>query len=96
MIRLVFYNLNTHRKASLYETLSGPGGPSHRQAAGVPPYSQARDLAESCPELVEGMAEIEFSVLARSCLRGRNPDEDSLESAANACVSERDIAGSHH
>ncbi len=42
------------------------------------------------------MAEIEFSVLARSCLRGRNPDEDSLESAANACVSERDIAGSHH
>ena len=35
------------------------------------------------------MAEIEFSVLARSCLRGRNPDEDSLEQAINACVTER-------
>ena len=35
------------------------------------------------------MAEIEFSVLARACLRGRNADEDSLEKAVNACVSER-------
>ena len=24
------------------------------------------------------MAEIEFSVLARACLKGRNPDEDAL------------------
>ena len=29
------------------------------------------------------MAEIEFSVLARACLWGRNPDEDSLEQAVN-------------
>ena len=35
------------------------------------------------------MAEIEFSVLARACLRGRNADEDSLENAVTACVSER-------
>ena len=35
------------------------------------------------------MAEIEFSVLARVCLRGRNADEDSLEKAVIACVSER-------
>ena len=36
------------------------------------------------------MAEIEFSVLARACLRGgRNADEGSLENAVNACVSER-------
>ena len=39
------------------------------------------------------MAEIEFSVLARSCLRGRNADEDSLGNADNACVSERNAAG---
>ena len=39
------------------------------------------------------MAEIEFSVLARACLRGRNADEDSLENAVNACVSERNAAG---
>ena len=35
------------------------------------------------------MAEMEFSVLARACLRGRNPDADSLERAVNANVSER-------
>ena len=34
-------------------------------------------------------AEIEFSVLARACLRGRNPDEASLEQSINACVTER-------
>ena len=39
------------------------------------------------------MAEIEFSVLARACLHGRNADEDSLENAVNACVSERNAAG---
>ena len=39
------------------------------------------------------MAEIEFSVLARACLRGRNGDEDSLERAVSACVSERNAIG---
>ena len=34
------------------------------------------------------MAEIELSVLARACLRGRNGDEDSLEKAVKANVSE--------
>ena len=38
------------------------------------------------------MAEIKFSVLARACLRGRNGDEDSLERAVSACVSERNEA----
>ena len=35
------------------------------------------------------MAEIEYNVLAWACLRERNADEDSLEKALNACVSER-------
>ena len=35
------------------------------------------------------MAEMEFSVLARACLRGRNPDAESLKRAVNANVSER-------
>ncbi len=39
------------------------------------------------------MAEIEFSVLARACLRGRKGDEDSLERAVSACVSERNAIG---
>lgn len=43
--------------------LSGPGGPAYCRAAGVSPHAQARQLAESCPELVEGMAEIEFSAI---------------------------------
>ena len=32
---------------------------------------------------------MEFSVLARACLRGCNPDAESLERAVNANVSER-------
>ena len=32
---------------------------------------------------------MEFNVQARACLRGRNPDGESLERAVNANVSER-------
>ena len=39
------------------------------------------------------MAEIEFSVLSRACLRGRNADQDNLERAVRACVSERNAGG---
>ena len=39
------------------------------------------------------MTEIEFSALARVCLRRRNGDEDSLESAVSACVFERNAVG---
>ncbi len=39
------------------------------------------------------MAEIEFSVLARACLRGRNPDEDSLDKNISACVPLWNAAG---
>jgi len=39
------------------------------------------------------MAGIEFSVLARACMRGRNADADSLESAVNACVTDRNGMG---
>ena len=46
----------------------------------MPLHAQARELVE--------YRGIEFSVLARA-LRGRNADEDSLERAVNANVSER-------
>ena len=91
VIRLVLDNLNTHRVA--VRDPSGPGGPAHRQAAGVSPHSQAPELAESCPELVEGMAEIEFSVLARACLKGRNPDVESLPKKISAYEAKRNAAG---
>ena len=55
--------------------------------------SMGRELAESCPELAEGMEEIEFSVLARACLRGRNGDDNSLERGVSACVPEWNETG---
>ena len=38
------------------------------------------------------MAEIEFTVTARVCLRRRNADADSLVKAVNASVADRDSA----
>ena len=71
VIRLVLDNLNTHRTASLYETF---------------PPAEARRIAKRLefhhtPKHGSwlNMAEIEFSVLARACLKGRNPDEDALQ-----------------
>ena len=39
------------------------------------------------------MAEIEFSVLARACLKGRNPDEDALQRNISAYEAQRNTAG---
>ena len=65
VIRVVLDNLNTHRMASLYETF---------------PAAEARRIAKRLefhhtPKHGSwlNMAEIEFSVLARACLKGRNP-----------------------
>ena len=70
VVRLVLDNLNTHRKASLYQTF---------------PASEARRIAKRLefhhtPKHGSwlNMAEIEFSVFSRSCLRQRIPDEESL------------------
>ena len=40
------------------------------------------------------MAEIEFSVLSRSCLRQRVPDEEALGREVQALVRERNVARS--
>ena len=40
------------------------------------------------------MAEIEFSVLSRSCLRQRIPDQETLERQVQALVRERNAAQS--
>ena len=86
VVRVVLDNLNTHRTASLYEAFPPAEARRHRPATGVPLHAQARELLN--------MAEMEFSVLARACLRGRNPDQDSLERAVNANVSERNAVAS--
>ena len=85
VIRVVLDNLNTHRMAALYETF---------------PAAEARRIAKRLefhytPKHGSwlNMAEIEFSVLARACLRGRNGDEHGLERAVSANVSERNEIG---
>ena len=77
-------NLNTHRTASPYETF---------------PPAEARRIAQRLEFHYTprhgnwlNMTEMNFGVLARACLRERNPDQASLEQAVNACVSERNAA----
>ena len=70
VIRVVLDNLNTHRPASLYDTF---------------PAEEARRIAKRLefhytPKHGSwlNMAEIEFSVLSRSCLKQRIPGEEAL------------------
>ena len=84
VVRLVLDNLNTHRIASLYETF---------------PAAEARRIAKRLefhhtPEHGSwlNMADIEFSVLARACLKGHNPDGDALHRNVSAYEAERDTA----
>ncbi len=85
VLRLVLDNLNTHRMASLYETF---------------PPAEARRIAKRLefhhtPKHGSwlNMTEIEFSVLARACLKGRNPDEYALQKNISAYEAERNVAG---
>ena len=85
MVRVVLDNLNTHRMASLYETF---------------PAAEARRIVkrlefQHTPKHASwlNMAEIEFSVLTRACLRGRNPDADALQRQITAYETERNAAG---
>ncbi len=76
--------LNTHRPASLYESF---------------PAAEARRIAKRLefhytPKHGSwlNMAEIEFSVLSRSCLKQRLPDEETLHREVQALVKERNAA----
>lgn len=84
VVRVVLDNLNTHREASLYEAFPAPE--ARRMAKRLEFHYTPKHGSWL------NMAEMEFSVLARACLRGRNPDEESLEKAVNANVSERNSA----
>ncbi len=85
VIRVVLDNLNTHRPASLYQAF---------------PATEARRIVKRLefhhtPKHGSwlNMAEIEFSVLARSCLRKRVPNEATLCREIQALERERN--GSH-
>ena len=78
VVRLVLDNLNTHRPASLYETF---------------PAAEARRIAQRLefhytPKHGSwlNMAEIQFSVLSRCCLKQRLSGEEALRRRARALV----------
>ena len=84
VIRVVLDNLNTHRIASLYDTF---------------PPTEARRIARRLefhhtPKHGSwlNMAEIEFSVLARACLKGRTPHEEALQRNISVYEAERNAA----
>jgi len=84
VVRVVLDNLNTHRPASLYEAF---------------PPAEARRIVKRLefhhtPKHGSwlNMAEIEFSVLARSCLRRRIPNEATLCREIQALERERNTA----
>ena len=67
-------NLNTHHPSSLCEAFEPAEDPADSPMAGNPLQAQARQLDESCPELVEGMAGLELGVRSKQCLDRRIPD----------------------
>ena len=102
VIRLVLDNpvsstgqaLNTHRMASFYETF--PPAEARRIAKRLEFHHTPKHGSWLNPASSTGqaMAEIEFSVLTRACLKRRNPDEDALQRNISACEAERNEAGS--
>ena len=76
--------LNTHRMASLYETF--PAAETRRIAKRL----EFHRTPENASWL--NMAEIEFSALSRSCLKGRNPDTDALKREITAYETQRNTA----
>ena len=84
VVRVVMDNLNTHRPASLYETFPAP------EARRIAKRLEFHYTPKHGSWL--NMAEIEFSVLSRSCLKQRLPDEETLHREVQALVKERNAA----
>ena len=84
VVRVVLDNLNTHRMASLYETF--PAAEARRIVRRLEFHHTPKQASWL------NMAEIEFSVLTRACLQGRNPDETALQRAINAYEVQRNAS----
>jgi hypothetical protein len=84
VVRIVLDNLNTHRPASLYQTFPAP------EARRIVKRLEFHHTLKHGSWL--NMAEIEFSVLARSCLRKRIADADRLCRELQALERERNAA----
>ena len=84
VVRVVLDNLNTHRMASLYETFPAA------EASSIAKRLEFHRTPKHGSWL--NMAEIEFNVLARACLKCRNPDEDALHKNISANEADRNAA----
>ena len=84
VVRVVMDNLNTHRTASLYETFPAP------EARRIARRLEFHYTPKHGSWL--NMAEIEFSVLSRSCLNQRLSGEVALRREVDALVTERNAA----
>ena len=76
--------LNIHRMASLYETF--PAAEARRIVKRLEYHHTPKHASWL------NMAEIEFSVLTRDCLRGRHGDDVALAGAIDAYETRRNIA----
>ena len=83
-VRVVLDNLNTHRPAFLYETFEP------KEARRVIQRLEFHYTPKHGSWL--NMAEIEFSVLSRSCLKQRLPNEEALRQEVHALVKKRNAA----
>ena len=84
VVRVVLDNLNTHRRASLYETF--PAAEARRIAKRLEFHHTTKHASWL------NMAEIEFSILTRVCLQGRHGDDVALARAINAYEAQRNAA----
>jgi hypothetical protein len=84
VVRVVMDNLNTHRPASLYQAFPAP------EARRIVKRLEFHHTPKHGSWL--NMAEIEFSVLARSCLKKRVPNEAALHREIQALEGERNAA----
>ena len=93
VVRVVMDNLNTHRTASLYETF--PAAAARRIAKRLEFHYTPKhgSLLNPVSSTGQAMAEIQFSVLSRSCLKQRLPDDEALRVEIQALVRERNAAG---
>ena len=84
VVWLVLDNPNTHRAASLYETFPAA------EARHIPQRLEFHYTPKHSSWL--NMAEIEFSIFSRNCLRQRIPGEESLRRVVRALDRERNEA----
>ena len=89
VVRVVLDNLNTHRPGIAVRDF--PGCQEARRIAKRLEFHYTPKHGSWL-----NMAEIEFSVLSRSCLKQRLSGEEALRREVDALVTERNAAQSHH